>query len=60
MKAFDCDGYVDDHLKKQFSFFTPTLISLAYLATFLATVSSMIMEKESKMKVIILLHLFSF
>jgi hypothetical protein len=51
MKPFDCVNYKEDHLKKQFSFFTPTLICLAYVATFLSTISSIIMEKETKMKV---------
>ena len=51
MKPFDCVNFREDHLTKQFSFFAPTLICLAYVATFLATISSIIMEKETKMKV---------
>ena len=53
IKPFDCPGYLDDIMKTSLSFFTPVLISLAFLVTFLITISSIIMEKETKMKVII-------
>nr|UOU03317.1 ATP-binding cassette subfamily A3-like 4 [Brachionus rubens] len=48
--SFSCPEYVDDIMKSQMGFFTSLLISLAFMVTFLVTVSSIIAEKESKMK----------
>jgi hypothetical protein len=50
---FGCPDYLEDYKKTSLSFFTPVLISLAFLVTFLITISSIIMEKETKMKVVI-------
>nr|QUF59432.1 ATP-binding cassette transporter Abca3-like4 [Brachionus angularis] len=48
--AFNCPEYINDLLKSYLSFLTPVLISLAFLVTFLVTISSIITEKETKMK----------
>ncbi|CAF0704109.1 unnamed protein product [Brachionus calyciflorus] len=48
--SFSCPAFVDDILKNQMGFMNSVLISLAFMVTFLVTVSAIISEKESKMK----------
>jgi hypothetical protein len=42
---------MSDVLKSELQFFTPVLISLTFLVTFLITISSIIEEKSTQMKV---------
>lgn len=51
LKRYACPDYINDLLKSYLGFFTPVLVSLSFLVTFLITISSIIREKESKMKV---------
>jgi hypothetical protein len=49
---FQCAGknLKTDYIKTSLKFLIPSIISLAYIASFLLNVSSIIEEKESKMK----------
>lgn len=50
-KEIDCPGYSENLLKTMFSFFIPMIICTSHLVSFLLTVSSIIIEKETKVKV---------
>ena len=50
-KIIDCPEYKENFLKTVLSFFIPMLICISYLVTFLLNVSSIIIEKETKVKV---------
>jgi hypothetical protein len=47
-----CPAYVNDELKATFAFFITIIISIAFLFTFLKNLSDIIVEKQSKMKVL--------
>lgn len=53
-KIIDCPEYNENFLKTVLSFFIPMLICISYLVTFLLNVSSIIIEKETKVKVNVL------
>ena len=50
MSTYSCPDYEMDFLKTYLQFFPPVIASFAFLVTFLVTISSIIREKESKMK----------
>jgi hypothetical protein len=47
----ECPDYVEDYLKTEFKFFYPTIVMISFLVTFVLNVSSIIIEKETKVKV---------
>jgi hypothetical protein len=50
-REMNCATYNENYLKTWFSFLIPLIICVSFLVTFLLNVSSIIIEKETKVKV---------
>lgn len=47
---FNCPDYAQDDMKSVFGFFTPLLISVAFMFTALVTIGNIVGEKSTKLK----------
>lgn len=53
IKKFElnCPPYEEEYLKTYFKFFIPLVVCVSYMVTFIINVSSIIVEKQTKVKV---------
>lgn len=54
IQPFNCQQYYNDLVNARFSFLPPLVITLAFLFTVIVTVGNIVVEKQTKMKVIYL------